>query len=95
MSTTFINTWTAPPSVDSKPATSWPLQRILFLLAGTVTLSGIILGVFVNHWFLLLPTLAGANQLLMVAVGWCPMSVLLTRLGIASGSCGAPAPPTS
>lgn len=67
----------------SRPAPrGWPLQRILFLMAGTVTLTGVILGVTVTTWFLLLPAIAGANQLLMVAVGWCPMSLLLTRLGI-------------
>ena len=61
---------------------SWPVQRILFLLAGTVTLTGVLLGVTVSPWFLLLPAMAGANQLLMVAVGWCPMSLLLARLGV-------------
>lgn len=60
----------------------WPLQRILFLMAGTVTLVGVLLGVTVSAWFLLLPAMAGANQLLMVATGWCPMSLLLTRLGV-------------
>jgi hypothetical protein len=61
---------------------TWPLQRILFLLAGTITLTGVLLGVTVSRWFLLLPAMAGANQLLMVAAGWCPMSLLLTRLGV-------------
>ena len=60
----------------------WPLQRILFLLAGAFTLTGIGLGVLVSSWFLLLPALVGANQLLMVAAGWCPASLLLTRLGV-------------
>ena len=50
-------------------------------MAGTVTLTGVLLAVLVSPWFLLLPALAGTNQLLMVVVGWCPMSLLLTRLG--------------
>lgn len=65
------------------PTATWPLQRVLFLLAGTVSLTGLSLGVLVSPWFLLLPTMVGLNQLLMVAVGWCPMSLLLTRLGVA------------
>lgn len=69
----------ATPTTTSTGA--WPTQRILFLMAGTVTLTGVVLGAFVNPWFLLLPALAGANQLLFVAVGWCPMSLLLPRLG--------------
>lgn len=61
---------------------AWPTQRILFLMAGFVTLTGVTLGAFVNAWFLLLPALAGANQLLYVVAGWCPMSLLLPRLGL-------------
>jgi hypothetical protein len=73
----------SPASVTATPSpTVWPLQRILFLLAGTVTLTGVVLAVSVSPWFLLLPAVAGANQLLMVATGWCPMSLLLTRLGV-------------
>lgn len=59
---------------------AWTKQRILFLLAGTFTLTGAILTAVVSRWFVLLPALVGANQLLMVAVGWCPMSKLLDRL---------------
>jgi hypothetical protein len=60
---------------------AWSIHRILFLMAGTVTLGGVLLAALVSRWFLLIPTLVGANQLLMVAVGWCPMSLLLTKLG--------------
>ena len=76
------------PTASAKAAAgnaAWPLQRILFLLAGTVTLTGVALAAAVSPWFLLLPAVAGANQLLMVATGWCPMSVLLTRLGVEPG----------
>lgn len=59
----------------------WTVHRILFLIAGTVTLLGVVLSVAVSRWFLLIPALVGANQLLMVAFGWCPMSLLLTKLG--------------
>jgi hypothetical protein len=34
----------------------------------------------VNLWFALIPAVVGANQLLMSAVGWCPMSKLLDRI---------------
>ena len=59
----------------------WPLHRILFLIAGTVTLAGVVAAATVSTWFLVIPALVGANQLLMVATGWCPMSLLLTRFG--------------
>ncbi|MEO6116479.1 MAG: YgaP-like transmembrane domain [Pseudolysinimonas sp.] len=60
----------------------WPLQRILFLLAGVVTLTGVVLGVLVSPWFLALSVLTGLNQLIFAAVGWCPMSLLLGRFGV-------------
>jgi hypothetical protein len=69
-------------SVSRLDRPGWPLERILFLLAGTVTLTGVVLGIAASSWFLLLPVMAGANQLLMVKVGWCPMSLLLIRLGV-------------
>lgn len=58
----------------------WPKHRILFLLAGTFTLTGTILAASVNRWFALLPGLVGANQLLLVTTGWCPASALLDRV---------------
>jgi len=42
----------------------------------------VLLSATVSRWFLLIPTLVGANQLLMAAIGWCPVSLLLDRAGI-------------
>ena len=42
-------------------------------------------GAFASKWFLLLPALVSGNQLLMAARGWCPMSLLLTRLNVGTG----------
>jgi hypothetical protein len=58
----------------------WTLERALFAVAGSVTLAGIVLGVLVSPWFLLLPAMAGASQWLFVATGDCPASWLLRRL---------------
>jgi uncharacterized membrane protein (DUF485 family) len=58
----------------------WPLERILFALAGTVTLVSVALAAFVSPWFLLLTAFVGINQWLYVAVGACPASFILTRL---------------
>ena len=57
----------------------WPLERVLFGLAGSVTLLSAALAV-VSPWFLLLTAFVGVNQWLYVAVGACPASLLLTRL---------------
>ena len=71
-----------PADVATDGGQRWTETRILFLLAGTVTLIGVLLSVLVSRWFLVFPTLVGLNQLLMVTAGWCPMSLLLGRLGI-------------
>jgi len=65
---------------------TWPLERILFLLAGTMTLLSAALAALVSPWFLLLTAFVGANQLAFVAFGNCPSSWLLQRyLGVERG----------
>ncbi len=64
----------------------WPLERALFLLAGTMTLLSALLAATVGPWFLLLTAFVGANQLVFVAFGNCPSSWLLQRhLGFRRG----------
>ena len=58
----------------------WPLERVLFALAGTVTLVSALLTALVSRWFLLLSVFVGINQWLYVTVGVCPASLALTRL---------------
>lgn len=58
----------------------WPLERVLFALAGTVTLASALLAALVSPWFLLLTAFVGANQWLYVTVGGCPASVVLERV---------------
>jgi hypothetical protein len=58
----------------------WPLERVLFALAGTMTLLSAALSVCVSPWFLLLSVLVGVNQWLFVLLGACPASLILQRL---------------
>ena len=58
---------------------AWPLERILFALAGTMTLLAVLLAATVSPWFLLLAAFVGLNQWLYVAVGACPASLALAR----------------
>jgi hypothetical protein len=59
--------------------TRWPLERVLFALAGTMTLVSALLAATVSKWFLLLTAFVGVNQWLYVAVGACPASIVLRR----------------
>lgn len=58
---------------------SWPLERALFALAGTVTLMSALCAALISPWFLLLTAFAGINQWLYVLVGACPASLVLKR----------------
>ena len=58
----------------------WPLERILFAMAGSVTLASALLAALVSPWFLLLTAFVGLNQWLYVAVGACPASLALSRV---------------
>ena len=75
--------------MNSGPAcargSSWPLERVLFALAGTMTLLSVALAALVSPWFLLLTAFVGVNQWLYVVVGACPASIVIKRtLGLRS-----------
>lgn len=61
----------------------WPLERLLFVLAGTLTLISALLAAVVSPWFLLLTSFVGLNQWLYVIFGACPASLILERAGVA------------
>ncbi|MEO5576774.1 MAG: DUF2892 domain-containing protein [Gaiellaceae bacterium] len=64
----------------------WPPERLLFALAGTLTLASAALAVLVSPWFLLLAAFVGLNQWLFAGVGACPASIALERgLGVERG----------
>lgn len=58
----------------------WPLERILFALAGTMTLLSVVLALLVSPWFLALTAFVGLNQWLYVLIGACPASLLVERV---------------
>ena len=60
----------------------WPLERVLFALAGTMVALSVLLTVTVSRWFLLLTLFVAVNQWLYVTVGACPASIVLRRAGL-------------
>ena len=82
---------TRTPLVEAGCAerTGWPLERVLFALAGTMTLLSALLAAAISPWFLLLTAFVGVNQWLYVVVGACPASIVLGRaLGLRSAIYG-------
>jgi hypothetical protein len=65
---------------DRAGSSRWPLERVLFALAGSMTLLSAALAALLSPWFLLLTAFVGVNQWLYVLFGACPASLILTRL---------------
>lgn len=63
----------------------WPLERILFALAATMTGLSAVLAALVSPWFLLLTGFVAVNQMLFATVGNCPAS-LIARHGFGAKS---------
>lgn len=62
------------------------IDRIVLAFAGTVVLVGLLLGVFVNLWWLLLSAFVGLNLLQSAFTGFCPLARILKGLGCEPGA---------
>ena len=57
----------------------WTLERVLFAMAGTVTLASVVLAAAVSPWFLVLTAFVGVSLWAFVLAGDCPASLVLRR----------------
>jgi hypothetical protein len=71
---------TRPAREETAGDSRWPLERVLFALAGSVALLSAALAAFISPWFVLLTAFVGVNQWLYVLLGACPASLILGRL---------------
>ena len=60
----------------------WDVERILEVIAPTLALSGVVLGVTVNKKWLLVPGVVLSFLLQHGLQGWCPPLPILRRLGV-------------
>ena len=60
-------------------------DRIVLAFAGSMVLLSVALAQFVSPWWLLLTAFVGANLLQSAFTGFCPLALLLRRLGVQSG----------
>jgi len=67
------------------------IQRIVYLVAGTLVLTGLALGHWVDQRWLLLAAFPGFNMLQTAFTGFCPLERILIKLGV--GEAGAPCGP--
>lgn len=61
------------------------LQSIIYLVAGTLVLTGLALGHWVDQRWLLLATFVGFNLFQTTFTGFCPLERILVKLGVARG----------
>ncbi len=67
--------------------TSWQIVR---MAAGTFILVSLALGIpaspfFVSPWWLALTAFVGLNLLQSAFTRWCPLEIVLRKLGVAAG----------
>lgn len=70
------------------------VMRQVQITAGSLVLIGVLLGVFVTEWFLILSGFVGAGLMFAGLSGWCGMAMLLGKMpwnttGCAGASCSA------
>lgn len=61
------------------------IDRIVMAFAGTMVLLGLGLGHFLSPWWLLLPAFVGLNLLQAAFTRFCPLAMLLRKLGATPG----------
>jgi hypothetical protein len=59
----------------------WDIERAIEANAASLALIGLVLGAFVDVWFLLVPAAVGTFLLQHALQGWCPPVPVLRRLG--------------
>ena len=62
------------------------VDRFIMAFAGTVVLLSIALVTLVSQWWLLLTGFVGLNLLQAAFTGFCPLALVLKRLGIQPGT---------
>jgi hypothetical protein len=61
------------------------LQSIIYLVAGTLVLTGLALGYWIDQRWLLLAAFVGLNLFQTAFTGFCPLERSLVKLGVAPG----------
>jgi hypothetical protein len=62
------------------------IDRVVLAFAGTMVILSLLLSILFTPWFLLLAALVGLNMLQAAFTRFCPLAMLLKRLGFAPGA---------
>jgi len=69
-----------------KEANTMNIDRFVFRIAGVMILVSLALGVYVSPYWFLFTAFVGANLLQSSFTGFCPLAVILKKLGVQSGA---------
>ncbi|MBK8067662.1 MAG: DUF2892 domain-containing protein [Rhodanobacteraceae bacterium] len=61
------------------------IDRFVFAFAGSMILLSVLLAHLVSPWWLLLTAFVGLNLLQSAFTGFCPLALILKKVGIPSG----------
>lgn len=77
-----IEAWKASGQPVEKPAGAPKIgvMRQVQMTAGSLVVLGVLLGAFVNEWFLVLSGFVGVGLVFAGTSGWCGMAMLLGRM---------------
>ncbi|UCD34827.1 MAG: DUF2892 domain-containing protein [Nitrospiraceae bacterium] len=64
---------------------TWYMERIIWLIAGVLTLTGTVLTLVHSPYWLILTGLVGVNLVVFALTGYCLMANILYRLGARPG----------
>lgn len=61
------------------------VDRFVLAFAGLVVLGSLALGIWVSPWFFLLTAFVGLNLFQSAFTGFCPLAVILKKVGFKTG----------
>jgi len=61
------------------------VDRIMFAFAGAMNLLGLVLGYWLHPYGFLLSAFVGLNMLQSAFTGFCPMAIVLKKMGMQPG----------
>ena len=62
------------------------IDRAVFLFAGVMVLLGLTLAYFVSPYWILLTVFVGLNLFQSAITGFCPLAIILKKLGVQPGN---------
>lgn len=62
------------------------VDRMVFAFAGTMILTSLLLAQLLSPWWLLLAAFVGLNMLQAAFTRFCPLAMVLRRMGVAPGA---------